>query len=111
MKLGEARITEAPGLSCKYIIHVAGINHLWRSSEKSVRESASNALKLAAAHGIKSIAFPAIGSGSCIRLRSGREIPVWGVTSEDSLRIIEEVAKASDFNGRVVIVRYKPDTH
>ena len=46
------------------IIHVAGINMLWRSSESSIRQSVRNALALAHAKGFQSIAFPLIGAGS-----------------------------------------------
>lgn len=110
MHLGEARLTEAPNLPFKGIIHVAGINHLWKSSEASVRDSVRNALNLASEKGFQSIAFPAIGAGSSIKLPKGREIPVWGVTTSESLRIIEEEVKKSAFEGKVIIVQYAKAT-
>ena len=64
MPLGSARLTGAGKLPFKAIIHVAGINMLWRSSERSVRDSVGNALALAAEHDFTSVAFPLIGAGS-----------------------------------------------
>ena len=72
MRLGEARLTQAPNLKFKGIIHVAGINHLWRSSENSVRVCVRNALELATRHGFRSIAFPAIGAGSSLPIGKKR---------------------------------------
>src|SRR3954470_19626700 len=62
--LGGAVLTSAGRLPFKGIIHVAGINMLWRASERSIRDSVRNALKLALDHGFRSIAFPLIGAGS-----------------------------------------------
>lgn len=62
--LGGAVRTSAGKLPFKGIIHVAGINMLWRASERSIRDSVRNAMKLAADHGFQSIAFPLIGAGS-----------------------------------------------
>jgi O-acetyl-ADP-ribose deacetylase (regulator of RNase III) len=108
MQLGEARWTEAPGLSFRGIIHVAGISHLWRSSEASIRSSVRNALLLASSKQVSSIAFPAIGAGSSIALPNGRAIGVWGVSEAESLEIIEDEVRRSDFQGRVVIVKFVP---
>src|ERR1041385_7001109 len=62
--LGGAVLTSAGRLPFKAIIHVAGINMLWRASERSIRYSVRSALQLAHDHGVKSIAFPLIGAGS-----------------------------------------------
>jgi O-acetyl-ADP-ribose deacetylase (regulator of RNase III) len=62
--LGGAVLTSAGRLPFKAIIHVAGINLLWRASERSIRDSVRNALKLAQQQGFRSIAFPLIGAGS-----------------------------------------------
>ena len=59
-----AILTSAGRLPFKGIIHVAGINMLWRASDRSIRESVKNAVRLAHEKGFKSIAFPLIGSGS-----------------------------------------------
>lgn len=64
MPLGTAVLTGAGTLPFRGIIHVAGINMLWRASEKSIRDSVGNALAIATEHGFQSIAFPLIGAGS-----------------------------------------------
>jgi O-acetyl-ADP-ribose deacetylase len=62
--LGGAVLTSAGRLPFKGIIHVAGINLLWRASERSIRDSVNNAVRLACENGFKSIAIPLIGAGS-----------------------------------------------
>ena len=62
--LGGAVLTSAGRLPFKAIIHVAGINMLWRASEKSIRGSVRSAMRLAVEGGYRSIAFPLIGAGS-----------------------------------------------
>ena len=62
--LGGAVLTSAGKLPFKGIIHVAGINMLWRASERSIRDSVRNAIQVANDNGFKSIAFPLIGAGS-----------------------------------------------
>jgi O-acetyl-ADP-ribose deacetylase (regulator of RNase III) len=64
LPLGGAAITSAGRLPLRGIIHVAGINHLWRASEFSIRTSVRSALALAERVGFDSLAFPAIGAGS-----------------------------------------------
>ena len=92
--LGGAVLTRAGRLPFEGIIHVAGIGLLWRSSARSIRASVSNALVLAAAHGYWSIAMPLIGAGT------------GGGKAADVERLIEEELQRSDYDGRVVIVRY-----
>lgn len=95
--LGGAVFTSAGTLPFRGIIHVAGINLLWRSSERSIRDSVRNALALAAQHGLQSIAFPLIGAGS------------GGGRAERSLRwMLDELAHC-EYDGRVVVVRYRPN--
>ncbi len=62
--LGGAVLTSAGRLPFKAIIHVAGINMLWRASEWSIRQCVRNAMALAQEKGFNSIAFPLIGAGS-----------------------------------------------
>lgn len=62
--LGGAVLTSAGNLRFRAIIHVAGINLLWRASERSIRNSVRNAISLAQEHDFESIAFPVIGAGS-----------------------------------------------
>lgn len=94
--LGGAVITTAGRLPFKGIIHVAGINLLWRSSERSVRDSVRNAMAIANDRGFSSIAMPLIGAGS-----GG------GNASKIETTIVDELNKI-EFNGNVLVVRYSP---
>lgn len=64
MPLGSARLTGAGRLPFRAIIHVAGINLLWRASERSIRDSVRNAMALVREQGFRSVAFPLIGAHS-----------------------------------------------
>ncbi len=95
LALGGASVTSAGRLPFKAIIHVAGIGHDWRSSEKSIRDSVCSALREVGARGFRSVAFPLIGAGT----GGGSEVDVEG--------FIEEECRRSDWDGEVVIVRYR----
>jgi O-acetyl-ADP-ribose deacetylase (regulator of RNase III) len=64
MPLGSAVVTGAGRLPFKAIIHVAGINLLWRASQASIHDSTINAMSRLAEAGWTSIAFPVFGAGS-----------------------------------------------
>jgi O-acetyl-ADP-ribose deacetylase (regulator of RNase III) len=64
MPLGSAVQTSAGRLPYKAIIHVAGINMLWRASRTSIQDSVRNAVRLAERLGLQTVAFPVIGAGS-----------------------------------------------
>ncbi len=93
--LGGAVETSAGRLPFKAIIHVAGINMLWRSSERSIRDSVRNALRIACDRGYRSIAFPLIGAGS----GGGKPARV--------LAIMQGELKTIEFDGEVRLVRYR----
>lgn len=95
MPLGSAVLTSAGRLPFKGIIHVAGINMLWRASENSIRDSVRNALRLAKESGFRSIAFPIIGAGS------------GGMNPERALAAMQEAFADQEFSGEPVIVRYR----
>jgi O-acetyl-ADP-ribose deacetylase (regulator of RNase III) len=61
--LGGAALTGAGALPARHVIHAAGMALGSGPSEQSVRDSARHSLELAARHGLRSIAFPAIGTG------------------------------------------------
>lgn len=64
-KTGEAKITGAYRLPCRYVIHTVG--PVWRGGqdgEEQLLENAYwNSLQTAVAHGIRTIAFPSISTG------------------------------------------------
>jgi O-acetyl-ADP-ribose deacetylase len=94
--LGGAVETGAGKLPFKAIIHVAGINLVWRSSEWSVRQSARNAMDLAKRRGYRSIAFPLIGAGS------------GGGKADRVLAWMRDELQQIEFEGSVILVRYQP---
>jgi O-acetyl-ADP-ribose deacetylase (regulator of RNase III) len=94
LPLGGARLTDSGRLRHRGIIHVAGINLLWRASRRSIQDSVRNALELARSRGFRSIAFPVIGSGSGGRSR------------EWALSLMLDALSTIDYEGRVVVVRY-----
>ena len=62
--LGQAVLTSAGRLPFKAIVHVAGINMLWRASPASIQGSVRSAMALVDKHGFASVAFPVLGAGS-----------------------------------------------
>ncbi len=95
MPLGTAVVTSAGRLPFKAIIHVAGINMLWRASERSIQDSVRNALARARERGLTSLAFPLIGAGS------------GGFDEQralDTMRVVLD-AEAGDLDVRVVRFR------
>ena len=94
LPLGGAAETGPGRLPFKAIIHVAGISMLWRSSERSIRDSVRNAIQLALQRGYRSIAFPLIGSGS------------GGGKPDEVLEIMRDELAKIVFEGEVRIVRF-----
>ena len=94
--LGEAVATSAGRLPFKTILHVAGIDLLWRASPYSIRTSVRSAMTLAQRQGIVSIAFPVIGAGS------------GGFDEDEALRLMHETLVDIDAVIDVRIVRYRP---
>lgn len=92
--LGQAVETSPGSLPFKSIIHVAGINMLWRSSEKSIRDSVRNSVSIAQRRGYRSLAMPLIGAGS----GGGKPAKVQS--------IIEDELTKCQFDGEVRIVRF-----
>lgn len=64
-RTGEAKITNAYRLPCKYVIHTPG--PVWQGGEQNERSLLAscyqNSLQLAVDYGIRSIAFPSISTG------------------------------------------------
>ncbi len=61
--LGEAAVTTGGNLKARYVIHAAGMHLGQRASERSLRDATRNSLRRATEKGIRSVAFPAIGTG------------------------------------------------
>jgi O-acetyl-ADP-ribose deacetylase (regulator of RNase III) len=62
IRVGEAALTGAGQMSCKWVIHAAAMGDE-PVSERSIRDSTLASLRIAAESGARSIAFPVLGSG------------------------------------------------
>jgi O-acetyl-ADP-ribose deacetylase (regulator of RNase III) len=96
MPLGSAVLTSAGRLPYRGIIHVAGINLLWRASERSIRDSVQNALALSRAHGFLRVALPVIGAGS------------GGFDETRATGLIVRTLAGAEHPGLATLVRYRP---
>lgn len=94
--LGAAVVTGAGRLPFKAIIHVAGINLFWIATERSIRDSARNAVAAAKEHGFRSLAFPAIGAGT------------GGFDAERSFALMRAALGDMSYEGRVLMVQFAP---
>lgn len=92
--LGGAVATGPGKLPFRAIIHVAGINLLWRASEFSIRESVRNALKIAGDNDYRSVAFPLIGAGT------------GGLARDRVLHLMQDEISKSAYGGDIWIVRF-----
>jgi O-acetyl-ADP-ribose deacetylase len=61
--IGEALVTKAGSLEAKYVIHAAVMGMDFKTDAEKIRNSTRNSLLRAGELGIKSIAFPALGTG------------------------------------------------
>jgi O-acetyl-ADP-ribose deacetylase len=61
--VGYAAITTAGNLPAKYVIHAASMQLGGRTTAEALRHSTAHSLRIAADRGLKTIAFPAIGTG------------------------------------------------
>jgi O-acetyl-ADP-ribose deacetylase (regulator of RNase III) len=61
--VGDAVETGAGALPSRYVIHAAVMGQDLRTNEKIIRKATRNVLELAESLGVKSVAFPALGTG------------------------------------------------
>ena len=61
--VGGAAITTGGRLKARYVIHAASMQLGGRTTGPALRSSTAHALRIAAENGLKSISFPAIGTG------------------------------------------------
>jgi len=87
LKPGAAVATGAGRLPYDAIIHVAGLNGFWRSSETIVRQCVSSALTVGSDQGCRSIGLPLIGAGT------------GGMSPDRSQSVIADVARQTDYSG------------
>jgi len=63
IEVGQAAITTAGNLPARYVIHQASMRLGGKTTAQSLRESTAAVLDLAERYGIKTLAFPATGTG------------------------------------------------
>ena len=102
--IGEAVATGAGKLDAKYVIHAACMGMNFRTDEKKIRDSTKNSLLRAEELRIKSIAFPAIGTG------------VGGFPAEEAARIMlsateEHVESVKTSLEKVIFALYDLETY
>lgn len=61
--LGGAAITSGGNLKARHVIHAASMELGGRTSALTLRSSTAHSLRIAAQNGLKTIAFPAVGTG------------------------------------------------
>lgn len=61
--VGEAAITTGGNLRARYVIHAASMRLGGRTTRQSLADSTRNSLKRAMEKGLRTIAFPAVGTG------------------------------------------------
>jgi O-acetyl-ADP-ribose deacetylase (regulator of RNase III) len=111
IQVGEAALTGAGDLPCRYVIHAAAMGDE-PVSERSIRDATLASLRLAAEHRIADLAFPILGTGVGgfpferaveIMVAAARETErggllvdcvLYGYTAEDAAAIDEVLARS-----------------
>lgn len=94
--LGGAVVTGAGRLPFRAIIHVAGLNLLWQTSESTIRACVRSAIGLASERGVRSLAFPLIGAGT------------GGFPADRALALMRDELGRLNFAGEVRLVQFRP---
>jgi len=100
--LGEAAVTDGGNLKAKYVIHAASMQLGGRTTAENLEASTRNSLRRAEGRKIKSIAFPAIGTGI-----AGFDTKR---CAEIMLRVVSEHLKGKTSLDRVVFVLFDEPT-
>jgi O-acetyl-ADP-ribose deacetylase len=93
--LGGAVLTTAGKLNYRGIIHVAGINMLWCSTEYSIKQSVASAMRIVNEQPFESVAFPIIGAGT------------GGFGEEGALLLMQEAIQKIESSARVLFVKFR----
>lgn len=96
LPLGSAVFTSAGRLPFRGLIHVAGINLLWRASPQSVQGSVRSAMTIAGEQGLTSLAFPVVGAG------------VGGYSEDEAIGLMLQAFEPLDYKIICWLVRFRP---
>jgi O-acetyl-ADP-ribose deacetylase len=111
IRVGEAALTGAGDLPCRYVIHAAAMGDE-PVSERSIRAATRASLRLAAQHKIRDVAFPILGTGvggfpfrRAVEIMvevvleeaptAGLDVVLYGYTARDAAVIAEVLARSS----------------
>jgi O-acetyl-ADP-ribose deacetylase len=112
IRVGEAALTGAGDLPCRYVIHAAAMGDE-PVSERSIRAATRASLELAAQHKIRDVAFPILGTGvggfpfrRAVEIMvavaredrpatAGLDVVLFGYTAQDEAVIAEVLARSS----------------
>jgi len=97
--VGDAVETTAGNLKAKYVIHAAVMGQDLRTDEEKIRNATRNSLKLADTLGVKTIAFPALGTG------------VGGFSLERCAEIMLKEAETYPGTLKVIFVLYSDESY
>ncbi|WP_018467700.1 macro domain-containing protein [Calidithermus timidus] len=93
IRVGEAAITGAGRLSVRHVIHAAAMGDE-PATLQTVRSATRHALRLALEHGLKTLAFPLLGTG------------VAGLPRDEVIRVMLEELRAADESLEVTLYGY-----
>ena len=95
----EAVETQAGKLRAQYVIHAAVMGQDLQTDETKIRDATENSLKLAEKLGLKSIAFPALGTG------------VGGFPLDRCAEVMLEVVRKYPGSLKVIFVLYSEESY
>jgi O-acetyl-ADP-ribose deacetylase len=93
--LGGAVLTTAGKLNYRGMIHVAGINMLWRATMDSIKQSVASAMAIVNEQQFESVAFPIIGAGA------------GGFGEEKALSLMQEAVQEIESSAKVLFVKFR----
>ncbi len=105
LPVGEAAITQAGNMPCKYVIHTVG--PVWKGGSKGedrfLTKAYRSSLQLAVDFGLKTIAFPNISTG------------IYGYPKEEAANVavkeIERFLSENDFIEKVIFCCFEDDNY
>jgi O-acetyl-ADP-ribose deacetylase (regulator of RNase III) len=97
--VGDVVETTAGDLKAQYVIHAAVMGQDLRTDETKIRSATRNALKLAEDLGLKTIAFPALGTG------------VGGFSLEECAQVMLEEVSQYPGSLKVIFVLYSEESY
>jgi len=108
--VGEAVVTGAGKLPAKYVIHAAVMGQDLQTDAEKITQATRNALRRAADRGVKTIAFPALGTGvggfplhecACLMIKTVREFCAGNNCLEKVIFVLRAEEDYQTFRGEI----------